>query len=57
MKKILMAVAAMMLVSACQPASHGCDDCEKMAREAKAKHEASKDTAKKGCQCGHCGKK
>lgn len=55
MKTILTAAAALMLLAACQPAGGGCDDCEKMAREAKAQHEATKAGKAPGCDC--CDKK
>ncbi len=54
MKKILMAAAALMLLSACDmaPKDAGCADCEKMAMEANAKHKAEMAAPmKKDCKC------
>lgn len=48
MKTILTAVAAMFLLAACENTAGGCDDCEKMAREANAAHKAEMH---KDCEC------
>lgn len=53
MKKFLFAASALLLLAACDAGPQkaaGCDDCEKMAMEANAKHEAMK-AAKKDCGC------
>lgn len=52
MKTMLIAAAALMLLAACDMPKAGCADCEKMAREANAKHDTMKHG--KGCDC--CGK-
>lgn len=63
MKKTLITLcASMFLLAACGTGGHGCDDCEKMARDAKAQHEMKKDKdgKKHGCKCAEgkpCSKK
>lgn len=52
MKTMFVAIATLMLLTACGPATEGgCADCEKMAREANAKHQAMKAATADDCEC------
>lgn len=54
MKTLLCTMAAFLLLTACGQPESGCAECEKMAREAKAEHDAkmaAQHPHNENCEC------